>query len=166
MEGGTARGGTSPSEGGAEVLRVGNAHGERCKARAEMHVRFACNLIINPLYPKSCLFIPPHQSNNVPVLAGVMPVNSEVCFSHQMSERRIGGGLPLKNEMPASGSAMNGDSTHTSLKRRSRSVYSTVPTCRSVEAGDTCMRSGSVYRAMSGPLTCEPDFQISVQSKT
>ena len=101
MEGGTARGGTSPSEGGVEVLGVGKAHGERCKARAEMHVRFACNLTVNPLYPKPCLFTPPHQSNNVPVLAGVMPVNSEVCFSHQMSERRIGGGLPLKTETPA-----------------------------------------------------------------
>ena len=74
-----------------------------------MHVRFACNLTVNPLYPKPCLFTPPHQFNNVPALAGKMPVNSEVCFSHQMSERRIGGGLPLKNETPASGSAVHGD---------------------------------------------------------
>ena len=122
-----------------------------------MHVRFACNITANPLYPKPCLFTPPHQSNNVPVLAGITPVNSEVSFSHLMSERRIGRGLPLKNETPASGSAMHGDSTHTSIKRRRRSAHSTVPTCGSVEAGDTCMQSGSEYHAMSGPLTCEPD---------
>jgi hypothetical protein len=157
MEEGTARGSASPSEGGAEVLRGGKAHGERCKARADMHVRFACNITANPLYPKPCLFTPPHQSNNVPVLAGITPVNSEVSFSHLMSERRIGRGLPLKNETPASGSAMNGDSTHTSIKRRSRSAHSTVPTCGPVEAGDTCMQSGSVNRAMSGPPTCDPE---------
>jgi hypothetical protein len=154
MEEGTARGSTSPSEGGAEVLRGGKAHGERCKARADMHVRFACNITANPLYPKPCLFTPPHQDEYVSLLSGIMPADSEVDLNHQMPET------------PASGSVMTGNYLHTSLKRRSRSTHSTVPTCGSVEAGDTCMQSGSVYRAMSGPLTCEPDFQISVQSKT
>ena len=117
---------------------MGKAHGERCKARAEMHVRFACNLMVNSLYPKPCLFNSPHQSNNIPLLTDETPTNSEVYLNHQFSEHRIGGGSPLKNETPASGSVMTGNYLHTSLKRRSRSTHSTVPTCGTVEAGDAC----------------------------
>ena len=98
-------------------MRREEMHGEQRETGADMHVRFACNVIAAPVYPRFSLLTTPHSRDNSSSLRGGIPSVSEVRPRHQLSELRLEGGLPSQSVMPASGSALSGDPLHTSLRK-------------------------------------------------
>jgi len=144
--------GIPPSEGGVEVAGVLKAHGELREEGAGMHVRFACNVTLAPLYPQSC----PSSAQNC-TTHSTLPVGRTTPdplgrLSHLLTERRLEGGLPPESVTPASSRAWGSALKHTTLKKRGQSLYSNAPTCGTLEAADMSLQFDNGDRAMPGPL--------------
>ena len=156
MEWGMESGGTSPSEGGAEVTGVLKAHGELREKGASMHVRFACNVILAPLYPNACLSTAQICTTPFTLPVGRTTLTLQERPGHLLTERRLKGGLPSESVTPASGSALGRVPLHTSLRKRGRSMHSDVPTCGTVGAADTSPQFGRENRRQSDPPAHDP----------
>jgi len=124
-----------------------------------MRVRFACNVMLPPVYPPACHLSTPDHTQHPAQPSGRVAHNRtlESHPGHRLTQRRLSEGLaPSMSVTRASGRLPREGTLHPSPIRRGRSLRLGVPTCGPPRADDTRLLSGSGDHVQPGPPVDDP----------